>query len=222
MLDAARRLVLDRRARSSDRAPRRRRAIEHSSRARPRTCCTGWRRRTTARRSRRDSTVAERVLFPSGPTESHGMEDARFVRFRSTTARSPTTRRTPRTTVTRSSRSCSRPTTSTTFEVSTMTGRAAHNKGMALFPQEGRRPVRRARAPRQRQQLPDVLRRRPRVARGLAAPAARTPVGAHATRQLRITARDRGRLAGDHPRRRAVPHATRSVRCCSTSTIRAV
>ena len=25
--------------------------------------------------------VSERVLFPSGPTESHGMEDARFVRF---------------------------------------------------------------------------------------------------------------------------------------------
>lgn len=25
--------------------------------------------------------ISERVLFPSGPTESHGMEDARFVRF---------------------------------------------------------------------------------------------------------------------------------------------
>jgi predicted GH43/DUF377 family glycosyl hydrolase len=29
----------------------------------------------------RDSKVDERVLFPSGPNESHGMEDARFVRF---------------------------------------------------------------------------------------------------------------------------------------------
>ncbi len=28
-----------------------------------------------------DSTIAERVLFPAGPAESHGMEDARFVRF---------------------------------------------------------------------------------------------------------------------------------------------
>jgi len=28
-----------------------------------------------------DSTIAERVLLPMGPTESHGMEDARFVRF---------------------------------------------------------------------------------------------------------------------------------------------
>ena len=25
--------------------------------------------------------ISERVLFPTGPTESHGMEDARFVRF---------------------------------------------------------------------------------------------------------------------------------------------
>ncbi len=27
------------------------------------------------------STLSERILFPAGPTESHGMEDARFVRF---------------------------------------------------------------------------------------------------------------------------------------------
>ena len=27
------------------------------------------------------SEVAERVIFPAGPTESRGMEDARFVRF---------------------------------------------------------------------------------------------------------------------------------------------
>lgn len=29
----------------------------------------------------RDSKIDERVLFPAGPNESHGMEDARFVRF---------------------------------------------------------------------------------------------------------------------------------------------
>lgn len=28
-----------------------------------------------------DSMIAERVIFPQGPNESHGMEDARFVRF---------------------------------------------------------------------------------------------------------------------------------------------
>ena len=29
-----------------------------------------------------DSQLSERVIFPSGPTERQGMEDARFVRFR--------------------------------------------------------------------------------------------------------------------------------------------
>jgi predicted GH43/DUF377 family glycosyl hydrolase len=29
----------------------------------------------------RDSAISERILYPDGPTESHGMEDARFVRF---------------------------------------------------------------------------------------------------------------------------------------------
>src|SRR5207248_10809486 len=28
-----------------------------------------------------DSKLAERVIFPAGPHETHGMEDARFVRF---------------------------------------------------------------------------------------------------------------------------------------------
>jgi len=28
-----------------------------------------------------NSSISERILFPEGPTESHGMEDARFVRF---------------------------------------------------------------------------------------------------------------------------------------------
>ena len=28
-----------------------------------------------------DSQLAERVIFPAGPNESRGMEDARFVRF---------------------------------------------------------------------------------------------------------------------------------------------
>jgi predicted GH43/DUF377 family glycosyl hydrolase len=29
----------------------------------------------------RESDISDRVIFPAGPTESHGMEDARFVRF---------------------------------------------------------------------------------------------------------------------------------------------
>jgi predicted GH43/DUF377 family glycosyl hydrolase len=78
--------------------------------------------------------ISERVLFPRGPTESHGMEDARFVRFvdddgdvtyfATYTAFDghqilPQLLETP---------------DFTSFRVSTLTGRAAHNKGIALFP----------------------------------------------------------------------------------------
>ena len=49
--------------------------------------------------------ISERVLFPSGPTESHGMEDAGSSVSSPTTERSGTTRRTPRSTATRSFRS---------------------------------------------------------------------------------------------------------------------
>ena len=48
---------------------------------RPSRSSTGWRPRTTQSAFPADSEISERVLFPMGPTESHGMEDARFVRF---------------------------------------------------------------------------------------------------------------------------------------------
>ena len=78
--------------------------------------------------------VGERVLWPTGPTERHGMEDARFVAF------------------TEDDGTCSYYATYTafdgasvapqllhtrdfhTFRVSQLTGPAAANKGMALFP----------------------------------------------------------------------------------------
>lgn len=78
--------------------------------------------------------LSERVLFPSGPTESRGMEDARFVRFvdddGSTTYYAtytafdghqilPQLLETP---------------DFVEFRVATMTGRTARNKGIALFP----------------------------------------------------------------------------------------
>lgn len=83
------------------------------------------------------SQVSQRVLFPLGPTESRGMEDARFVRF------------------TRDDGSVVYYGTYTaydgfhilpqlietedfsTFRIATMTGGAARNKGIAIFP----RPV---------------------------------------------------------------------------------
>jgi predicted GH43/DUF377 family glycosyl hydrolase len=81
-----------------------------------------------------DSTLSERVIFPAGPHETHGMEDARFVRF------------------TEDDGAVTYYATYTAFDgfeimpqliqtddfvsfrIGTLHGRAAQNKGMALFP----------------------------------------------------------------------------------------
>jgi predicted GH43/DUF377 family glycosyl hydrolase len=81
-----------------------------------------------------DSKLAERVIFPAGPNETRGMEDARFVRF------------------TASDGSVKYYATYTAYDgfsilpqlietddfvrftISTLNGAAAQNKGMALFP----------------------------------------------------------------------------------------
>lgn len=81
-----------------------------------------------------ESAISQRVLFPSGPTESHGMEDARFVRFiesngsvryYATYTAYDGLRVLPQLIETVDFR---------TFEISTLSGRAARNKGMAIFP----------------------------------------------------------------------------------------
>ena len=77
--------------------------------------------------------LSERVLFPSGATESSGMEDARFVRFDddgdityfATYTAFDGHQILPQLIET---------TDFLEFRVATMTGRAAHNKGMAIFP----------------------------------------------------------------------------------------
>ncbi len=83
-----------------------------------------------------DSMVSERVIFPSGPTESQGMEDARFVRFTyddgSVTYFATYTaydgyRILPQLIETRDFVS---------FRVSTLNGSSAVNKGIALFPRK--------------------------------------------------------------------------------------
>jgi predicted GH43/DUF377 family glycosyl hydrolase len=81
------------------------------------------------------SELSERVLFPSGPTESHGMEDARFVRFvddgvvtyYATYTAFNGHQILPQLLETSDFRS---------FRVATLTGQAAHNKGIALFPRK--------------------------------------------------------------------------------------
>ena len=79
------------------------------------------------------SELSERVLFPSQATESHGMEDARFVRFDDDGAD------TYYATYTAFDGHQIRPQLVQTedfaeFRVTTLTGRAAQNKGIALFP----------------------------------------------------------------------------------------
>ena len=81
-----------------------------------------------------DSDISQRVLFPSGLSESHGMEDARLVRFTETDG-SVVYYATytafdgfsilPQLVETTDFRS---------FRIATLNGRAARNKGIALFP----------------------------------------------------------------------------------------
>lgn len=83
-----------------------------------------------------DTQLSERVLFPSGPTESSGMEDARFVRFvrddGTTTFFAPYTaydgyQILPQLIETADFLN---------FRISTLNGPCARNKGIALFPRK--------------------------------------------------------------------------------------
>ncbi|MGH8902683.1 MAG: glycoside hydrolase family 130 protein [Egibacteraceae bacterium] len=80
--------------------------------------------------------LSERVIFPVGPTESHGMEDARFVRFTGEDGAV-----TYFATYTAFDGSNILPqlietVDFTTFRISTLNGSCARNKGMALFPRK--------------------------------------------------------------------------------------
>ena len=83
-----------------------------------------------------DSQLAERVIFPAGPNETRGMEDARFVRFTADDGRS-----TYYATYTAYDGFSILPQLIETddfvrFTISTLNGVAAQNKGMALFPRQ--------------------------------------------------------------------------------------
>ncbi len=80
------------------------------------------------------SELSQRVLLPAAEEENHGMEDARFVRFTS-----PDGQLGYRATYTAYDGRDIAPRLITspdlqTFTINRMTGSAAHNKGMALFP----------------------------------------------------------------------------------------
>jgi predicted GH43/DUF377 family glycosyl hydrolase len=83
-----------------------------------------------------DSELSERVIFPAGPNETRGMEDARFVRFTGTDGRVNYYA-----TYTAYDGFEIWPQLIETedfvrFTVSTLNGMAAQNKGMALFPRQ--------------------------------------------------------------------------------------
>jgi len=83
-----------------------------------------------------DTSVAERVLWPNGPAELHGMEDARFVRFvddDDTVTYHATYTAFDRPHVAPQLLST---TDFRTFVVSQLSGPFAANKGMALFPRK--------------------------------------------------------------------------------------
>ena len=81
-----------------------------------------------------DSRIDERILFPYGPTERNGMEDARFVRF--TSEGGAVTYFATYTAYDGAEVASQLLQTDdfSTFRVSQLSGPAALNKGMALFP----------------------------------------------------------------------------------------
>ena len=79
--------------------------------------------------------ISEHVLWPSGPAESHGMEDARFVRFIDDAGGSPVYFATYSAFDGRRVDSHLLETADfRTFTVSQLAGQSTKNKGMALFP----------------------------------------------------------------------------------------
>ena len=155
-----------------------------------------------------DSAVSERVIFPSSPNESRGMEDARFVRFvdddrsvryyatytaydghdilpqlirdhRLRHLQRPDPERAPR-----------------------------HEQGNGAVPAAHRREVRDALAPRQQEHPLHDLRRHPVLARSGEASDAAELVGDHPDRELWVADRDRSGMARSD--------AWRSDRCAAT------
>jgi predicted GH43/DUF377 family glycosyl hydrolase len=83
-----------------------------------------------------DSHLSERVLFPSGPTESSGMEDARFVRFTDEDGRVKYFATYTAYDGYEIMPQLIESTDLTDFRVATLNGACAKNKGIALFPRK--------------------------------------------------------------------------------------
>ena len=146
--------------------------------------------------------ISERVIFPFSPTESNGIEDARFVQFHDDdgSVRYYAT-------YTAFDGKVILPQILETddflhFKVSTLERARSPQQGLRPLSAQGQRPLRHALAAGQREHLPDVLGQSPLLVHQGADRQADLRVGVCAARQLRLAAGDRGRLAGLDPRRR--------------------
>ncbi len=83
-----------------------------------------------------DTEITDRVIFPAGPTESHGMEDARFVRFTHDNGRVVYYATYTAFDGTQVLPQLIETSDFVSFKVRTLGGSAARNKGIALFPRK--------------------------------------------------------------------------------------
>ena len=160
--------------------------------------------------------VSERIIFPVSSNESNGMEDARFVRFVEDDGR------------------VIYYATYTAYNGRAILPQLLETDGLPELPRAHaewprraeqrhgplpaphRRPLRHDLAAGRRKPLPDVFRQPAFLERPAAPAPAASAVGSGEDRQLRLADRNRGRLAGHHPRRRRRCATTASARCCST------
>ena len=151
---------------SRDRRARPTTASSRRSPARPRACCTGWRRRTTGLvphidRALRACDLPERARPRATgwrtPASSGSSTTTAAVTYYATYTAFDGHQILPQLIETADF---------TDFEVTTLARPAADEQGHRHLPAEDRRALRRARPPRQREQLPDDVGRRPGLGRG--------------------------------------------------------
>ena len=83
-----------------------------------------------------DTVITDRVIFPAGPTESHGMEDARFVRFTHENGRVVYYATYTAYDGVQVLPQLIETSDFVSFKIRTLGGSAARNKGIALFPRK--------------------------------------------------------------------------------------
>ena len=170
-----------------------------------------------------DQHISERVIFPFSPTETNGIEDARFVQFHDDdgSARYYAT-------YTAFDGRVILPQILETdvdflhFKVSTLNGpRESAQQRICSLSAQGQWPLRHAVAARQREHLPDVLGRDPLLVHQGADRQANLlmqEAALFSSATLRLAAGDRGRLAGLNPRRQRDAQVRDGLPSCSTVT----